>query len=165
MHTLILHNGILHNGLCPSRSWKEMKNERLLSRRFLLARILCIHESVLLPYFPIRTFLCFLWFLIFPYFVIMVLRNMVKPLSLLSLRHIFIYLALILSPMHLFFLYLFNSFLSSLYLFLLKKYVIFFVLFYFSLLFLFSLLYIFSLRYLLIINIRLDYFNNIYTFY
>jgi len=27
----ILHNGILHNGLCPSRSWKEMKNEALLS--------------------------------------------------------------------------------------------------------------------------------------
>jgi len=27
----IIHNGILHNGLCPSRSWKEMKNEALLS--------------------------------------------------------------------------------------------------------------------------------------
>lgn len=27
----ILYNGILHNSLCPSRSWKEMKNEALLT--------------------------------------------------------------------------------------------------------------------------------------
>lgn len=38
----ILYNGILHNGLCPSRSWKEMKNEAFLSaapRRFLFAGV------------------------------------------------------------------------------------------------------------------------------
>lgn len=75
----ILHNGILHNGLCPSRSWKEMKNEALLSAgSFSLACVracilACGRAYVLQTCSPIHTFLfspvqLFLYLSVFRYY-------------------------------------------------------------------------------------------------